>query len=473
MKKNEIFDILSKKEKYRLNYHLMPAKGLLNDPNGLVEKNGKYYVFYQWNDKESAHGAKKWGLYTSKDFINWEICDSALNPTERYETHGCYSGSGILVNDKIHLIYTGNVKDENDNRESYQCMAIENEQGTFDKIGPVIDKIPVGYTEHFRDPKVWKENDNYYMVIGAQNIQLLGEVLLYKSLDLKKWDLIGSIYDKNDMGYMIECPDLFKLGDETVLSCSPQGLEAQGNLYNNIFQSGYMTGQINLENGNAQWSEFVELDRGFDFYAPQTFVDSKGRRIMYAWMGIEETGHPTIESESWVHAMTMPRELFMENKKIIQKPLEEMKTLRKNQKKYSEIKIDSSIKLEGLEGDSFELVVDFENINSSSFGLKLRKSQNEELIIKFENNRLILDRNNTPYIDGIRACKVEGNKHKLHIFMDKTSVEIFYNDGKEVFTSRIFSEADARGIEFFSENGSIIAKNIEFYELDSFNYFVK
>ena len=118
MKKDEILKALLKNEKYRLNYHLMPAKGLLNDPNGLVEKNGIYYVFYQWNDKECAHGAKKWGLYVSKDLIDWEIKEIALSPEEWYETHGCYSGSGIVVEDRINLIYTGNVKNEKDERES-------------------------------------------------------------------------------------------------------------------------------------------------------------------------------------------------------------------------------------------------------------------------------------------------------------------------------------------------------------------
>ena len=470
MKKDEILKALLKNEKYRLNYHLMPAKGLLNDPNGLVEKNGIYYVFYQWNDKECAHGAKKWGLYVSKDLINWEIKEIALSPEEWYETHGCYSGSGIVVEDRINLIYTGNVKNEKDERESYQCLAVEKSDGTFEKMGLIISEIPKGYTEHFRDPKVWQEKDDYYMVIGAQNENLFGEVLLYTSKELKNWKLVGSIYNKNDMGYMIECPDLFELGKETIFSYSPQGLEPQGDLYNNIFQSGYVKGTVDYSTGNFNWGNFVEFDRGFDFYAPQTFLDNKGRRIMYAWMGIEEKEHPTIMEENWVHALTMPRELKLVNNKIIQKPLEEMKVLRENELSFENLLLENKLVLDGINGDSYELIVELENSGSNCFGINLRKSENEELTIKFEGEKLILDRNKTPFSNGSRACKIEGNRHKLHIFMDKSSIEIFYNDGVEVFTSRVFSSENAKEIEFFSDNSKVLLKKIEFYKLGNFIY---
>ena len=118
----------------------------------------------------------------------------------------------------------------------------------------------------------------------------------------------------------------------------------------------------------------------------------------------------------------------------------------------------------------WNLIVEFENTGSSCFGINLRKSKNEELTIKFEGEKLILDRNNTPFLNGSRACKIEGNTHKLHIFMDKSSVEIFYNDGVEVFTSRVFSSENAKEIEFFSDNSKVLLKKIEFYKLGHFIY---
>lgn len=460
---------LKNSDRFRLNYHLMPVEGLLNDPNGLVEKDGVYHVFYQVNDKECCHGPKKWGHYESKDMINWEIKEFALSPDEKYESHGCYSGSALLHEGKIHLVYTGNVKNEKGERESYQCLAVENEKGSFDKLGPIISEIPKGYTEHFRDPKIWEKDGLYYMALGAQNSSLKGEVLIYLSKDMKKWDLLKSIYNKNDLGYMIECPDLFELDGERVLLSSPQGLEPKGELYNNLFQSGYML-SIDEEFG-TWWTEFIEIDRGFDFYAPQTFLDSKGRRIMYGWMGMEEENHPTIKEGNWVHALTIPRELKIKNHKIIQKPLEELKKLRKKSIEKENLIIKNQVNFQELSGESFEMIIEVENVDAKSFGLKLRKSLEEEIELVFEKNKLVLDRSKTPFLKGKRACKISGDKHKLHIFMDVSSIEIFYNDGEEVFTSRVYVSPESKDIEFFSKEGEILIKKLEFYELDGFNYY--
>src|SRR5690606_27727101 len=95
---------------YRLNYHLMPPVGLLNDPNGLIQYKGHYHVFYQWNPFATAHGAKFWGHYSSKDMVNWQEEPIALVPSEWYERNGCYSGSAIELDGKLYLFYTGNVK---------------------------------------------------------------------------------------------------------------------------------------------------------------------------------------------------------------------------------------------------------------------------------------------------------------------------------------------------------------------------
>lgn len=472
MNKKEILEKLREESKYRLNYHHMPAQGLLNDPNGLVEKDGVYHVFYQWNKDECDHGAKVWGHYTTENFVEWKIEEIALDTNNYYEVNGCYSGSAILKDDKINLFYTGNVKKEDDVRISYQCLAIEQEDGTYEKIGPVIDTIPEGYTAHFRDPKVWEKEGKYYMVLGAQRDDLIGEIVLFDSENLKDWNFLGSIYNKKDLGYMLECPDIFTLNDTDVLLCSPQGLEPKGDLYNNVFQSGYILGNLDYKDIGFEGKEFIEIDRGFDFYAPQTFVDSKGRRIMYAWMGIEGENHPTITHEGWVHALTLPRELQMKDGKLIQKPLDEMKELRDEKLSYDNIEFNDTLELSGLEGNSYELIVEFENVDAESYGIKLRKGSGEEIVIKFENNRLILDRENTPYLDGVRACKVEGEKHKLHIFMDKSSMELFYGNGEEVFTTRVFSGEDANGIEFFSNSGKSKINKLEFYKLKSFTYFI-
>lgn len=464
---------------YRLKYHIMPPVGLLNDPNGFVQINDEYHLFYQFHPFDTKHGLKYWAHVKSKDLVNWVECPIALAPSEWYETHGCYSGSGINDNGVLTLIYTGNVKDENGNRETYQCLVTSEDGVNFKKYenNPVIYNQPEGYTRHFRDPKVWKKDEIWYMVIGAQTINNEGKVLLFKSVDLKDWSLVGDtagsgLNDLGYFGYMWECPDLFSLKGKDILIASPQGLESKGDLYNNIYQSGYFVGKLKYDSGRLIHGEFTELDRGFEFYAPQTTLDNKGRRILIAWMGLpEEENHPTTE-HGWIHTMTIPRVLELVGDKIYQKPVEEFKSLRKNEMFYQDITIDNDvIELENINGAVLELLIEFQVEDAAEYGVKLRTSEDgsEETVLfynreseKFEFNREKSGR----ALSGIRRCQLEDRKTlKLNVFMDRSSIEVFINDGEEVFSSRIYPDKNSTGIKFFAKGGRVKVKNLIMWDL--------
>ncbi|KZL91561.1 glycoside hydrolase family 32 protein [Clostridium magnum] len=464
---------------YRLKYHIMPPVGLLNDPNGFVQINDEYHLFYQFHPFGTKHGLKYWAHVKSKDLVNWVECPIALAPSEWYETHGCYSGSGINDNGVLTLIYTGNVKDENGNRETYQCLVTSEDGVNFKKYenNPVIYNQPEGYTRHFRDPKVWKKDEIWYMVIGAQTINNEGKVLLFKSVDLKDWSLVGdtagsSLNDLGYFGYMWECPDLFSLKGKDILIASPQGLESKGDLYNNIYQSGYFVGKLNYDSGRLIHGEFTELDRGFEFYAPQTTLDNKGRRILIAWMGLpEEENHPTTE-HGWIHTMTISRVLELVGDKIYQKPVEEFKSLRKNEMFYQDITIDNDvIELENINGDVLELLIEFQVEDAAEYGVKLRTSEDgsEETVLfynreskKFEFNREKSGR----ALSGVRRCQLEDRKIlKLNIFMDRSSIEVFINDGEEVFSARVFPDENSKGIKLFARGGRVKVKNLIMWDL--------
>ncbi len=154
--------LIAASDPHRQQWHLAPAVGLLNDPNGFIQANGRYHLFYQWNPLACRHGAKWWGHWSSADLVHWQHEPVALLPTEDYEISGCYSGSAVQNNGKITLIYTGNVKYTDGSRTANQCLAEEMPDGTFRKLGPVIP-LPEGYTGHVRDPKVWKHDGFWYM----------------------------------------------------------------------------------------------------------------------------------------------------------------------------------------------------------------------------------------------------------------------------------------------------------------------
>ncbi|RKD33461.1 glycoside hydrolase family 32 protein [Thermohalobacter berrensis] len=482
-KANEIIEKnrdIAEGDYYRLKYHIMPPTGLLNDPNGFIHYKGEYHLFYQFHPFDTTHGLKYWAHMKSKDLVHWEELPIALAPSKWYETHGCYSGSAVKNDGILTLVYTGNVKDEEGNRETYQCLATTEDGIQFSKYdnNPVMYNQPEGYTRHFRDPKVWKKDGLWYMVIGTQTVKEEGRVLLFKSKDLKDWELVGEVAGSNlndlgYLGYMWECPDLFSLNGKDVLIFSPQGIEAKGDLYNNIYQSGYFVGKLDYSTGKMEHGEFIEIDRGFEFYAPQTTLDEKGRRIMFAWMGLpEREEHPTVEHK-WIHAMTLPRVLELKGSKLYQKPVEELKLLRKDQVTYKDILIDNEeIILQKISGDVLELLVEFELEDANEFGIKLRCSEDgkEETVLYYDRNneKFIFDRNKSGKgYKGIRRCKIPNtNILKLHIFMDRSSLEVFINDGEEVFTGRIYPSKESLGIKLFAKEGKVKIRNISKWNLE-------
>ncbi|SER94104.1 sucrose-6-phosphate hydrolase [Gracilibacillus ureilyticus] len=243
IKEIEKYQDIVQSDPYYLHYHIAPSVGLLNDPNGFVQWNGVYHLFYQWMPFKTGHGAKFWAHYTSADLVHWKEEPIALTPSDWFDKNGCYSGSAIVHEGQLYLFYTGNVKDEVGNRETYQCLAVSSDGVKFEKKGPVIN-LPEGYTPHFRDPKVWRSGDKWYMIIGAQSEKLEGQAVLFQSTDLHHWEDLGPIAGSDgELGFMWECPDFFNINGKDVLLFSPQGLEEKGMKYHNVYQSGYILGQ--------------------------------------------------------------------------------------------------------------------------------------------------------------------------------------------------------------------------------------
>lgn len=446
---------------YRLGYHIMPPVGLLNDPNGFIYYKGVYHLFYQWNPFKTGHGAKFWGHYTSEDLVRWNHEKIALAPSDWFDKNGCYSGSAIEHEGKMKLFYTGNVKDETGNRKTYQCLAESTDGINFEKKGVVVN-LPEGYTSHFRDPKVWKHEEEWYMIVGAQSIDKEGKAVLLKSTDLLNWELIGEASGANtnqlkEFGYMWECPDLFPLEDKDVLIVSPQGLEAEGINYNNVYQSGYFIGKLSYSTGKMSHGSFTELDRGFEFYAPQTTVDKKGRRLLFAWMGVpeqDEEKHPTIDYR-WVHAMTLPRELVLNGEKLFQKPPEELTKLRKDEVSYTHQRIgERSLQLAAIEGGIIELLIELKEMSAKVFELTIR----DEIRVIFRKDENLLTMERKSFVNRAteaRHCQIE-QIDELRLFIDTSSVEMFVNGGEEVFTARYFPESRNRSIRFGAWRGSVL-----------------
>lgn len=430
--------------RFRLGHHLMPPVGWLNDPNGLCWYKGKYHVFFQYAPFDVEGGLKFWGHYTSEDMIDWKYEGTALYPDSSYDCHGVYSGSALVDDGKLHLFFTGNVKIDgdydyiNEGRET-TTLHVESEDGIhFSNKEEVISfsEYPEEFTCHIRDPKVWKENGKYLMVLGGRLKGDKGAVLVYESGDLKEWKLLRTITTPEVFGYMWECPDYFELDGEKILSVSPQGLTREEFRFQNIYQSGYF---ILKEDGSVDVKDFREWDMGFDFYAPQTFTDVQGRRILIGWMGMpdadEEYVNKTIE-EGWQHCLTVPRELKLKDGKILQYPVKELENLRKEKTVLNDENSAVELRVEVNEG--FDLVLEEIALTGSSFQI----SMGGQMLFRYENGTAEIG---FPGVTGAgrKVRKAQINElRNIRFLVDTSAAEIYLNDGETVFSTRYYPDRE-------------------------------
>lgn len=428
-----------KTDPYRLGFHLMPPTGWLNDPNGLCSFKGTQHIYFQYSPFTTTWGMKLWGHYTTKDWIHYKEEEPFLFADCAHDKDGVYSGSAFVKDGKIHYYYTGNVKYTDkeynyvcDGREQNTMEVISNDGYTLEEKQLILSNLeyPDDMSCHVRDPKIFEKSGAYYMVLGARSKEDVGCVLLYKSTDLKQWVYHMRIQSKEPFGYMWECPDIIEMDGKFYLVCCPQGVPQEGIEYQNIYQFGYFELALDLDSCEYSISSFKEMDKGFDIYAPQTYVDEQGRRILLAWMGIPDAPYhneKTIE-KGWQHALTMPRELYIKDGVLCQKPLHEFSLLRKEI-----IKETINNCFDHTVCAMYECNLLFTSCQQVTICLR------EGIYLAYKEHMLSLEFKD--HSDG-RDCRyvaVEELKN-IQIFMDTSSIEIFINHGEYVMTTRYYTQ---------------------------------
>lgn len=456
------------KSPYRLNYHVIPPTGWMNDPNGLIQFKGNYHMFYQFNPYSPEWGPMYWGHVVSRDLVHFEYKPIAIAPDNNFES-GCFSGSAVDNNGVLTLIYTSH-DDTRDPKEN-QCIASSTDGVNFKKYegNPVISRPPKDASSDFRDPKVWKHNELWYMVVGSGK-HGRGRALLYSSHDLKKWNYLGVACEgSEDMGNNWECPNLFSLGDKDILMISPMNMKNSKNIF--------LIGNMDYKTNKFTNYHYQEVDYGDDFYAAQVFQDDNGRVILVGWMDMWGKEYPT-QKDGWEGALTIPRELFLKNNKVYSRPVHELKKLRSNPVSYGEFAVNKNISgyLGNVKGDSLEIEANFDinPVDCKQFGFKLRFSEekNEKALIyyDFEKQQVVFDKRFSglgSVSKKIVSLPLKCNKINFHIFIDKSSVEVFINDGELVMSNRIYPCAESVNYDLFTTGGPVKVKNLKAWTLNS------
>ena len=473
----EFINCISKEEKP--SFHLCAPIGWINDPNGFSTFNNEYHLFYQYHPYDVVWGPMYWGHSKTNDFIKWEQLPIALAPEASYDMGGCFSGSALEYDGKHVIMYTGVLdnKDENGERvvRQTQCIAIGDGEN-YEKLecNPVIthEMLPEGSSlEDFRDPKIWREGEEFYCVVASRSNDGSGQILMYKSNNLKEWEFVTIVDNsKNKVGRMWECPDLFSLNGKGVLIISPQEVKATKDGFHNGNNTAYLIEKYDNEKNSFERESCNVIDFGLDFYAPQTLESIDGRRIMIGWMHSWEN-RIVPGNFKWCGMMTIPRELTIKEGCLIQNPIREIENYYKNTVEYNNLTIKDEVSLDGIFGRELDITIDIDGSQAEEFKIKLAKNNEYETIISFNSKKNIIEFDRT--YSGIygdilhkREMKVSDKKGKvkMRLIIDKYSVEIFANDGEQVMTSTFYTPLEATGITFASEGNSII--NIKKHDIE-------
>ena len=473
MKLSDTFDT-GNREKFRPTYHFSPLYGWMNDPNGMVYKDGEYHLFYQYNPYGSKWGNMSWGHAISQDLVNWKHLPVAIAPDA---LGTIFSGSAVVDFDNtagfgagaIIAIYT-----QNSDRQ-VQSIAYSTDNGrTFTKYenNPVL----TSEARDFRDPKVfWYESTKRWIMVLAVG----QEMQIFSSPNLKDWTFESRFGEgQGAHGGVWECPDLFELPVEGtndkkwVLLCN---LNPGGPFGGSATQ--YFVGSFNgKEFVNESPSKTKWMDWGKDHYATVTWSDAPdNRRIAIAWMSNWQYAND-VPTSQYRSPNSVPRDLGLftvDGETYLQSaPSPELLALRDASKKRSfKVNGTRTIKemISGNDG-AYEIELTIENQHADVIGFRLYNDKGEEVDMQYDmkEKKFSMDRRKSGEVSFnenfpmLTWTAIESGKDelKLRLFVDKSSVEAFGDGGRFVMTNQVFPSEPYTHIDFYSKGGA--------YKVDSF-----
>ena len=504
---------------YRPNYHFTPLYGWMNDPNGMVYKDGEYHLYFQHNPYGSKWGNMHWGHAVSRDLVHWEHLDPAI---PRDTMGHIFSGSSVVDKkntagygkDAIIAVYTNNATDHTE----VQCMAYSTDNGrTFTKYegNPVL--TPFDGLKDFRDPKVfWYEKGKcWYMIVSADK-----EMRFYKSKNLKKWDYVSAFgrgYGAQPNQY--ECPDFVEMpvnGDENnkkwvmIMNINP-GCMFGGSA------TEYFVGDFDGKTFTCVDDPYTPkwLDYGKDHYATVTYSNTPGRVLGMVWMSNWQYANVT-PIQQYRGANALPREYHLYTKDghyyLTCNAAPETEALRQTSRQLDDETVDGQKKLTGIAtgmDSAFELEADVTPDANGIAGIEISNNKNERtmIYIDMKNQRIVTDRTESGLTDFGKRAKpheieeawdaqhaaagrlplrmqnalnykndfalatwaplslCDAKTYHLDIFVDKCSVELFVDGGRIAMTNLVFPIAPYENVRLYTKGGKAEFKNLKIHKL--------
>ena len=519
LKLSDTFDTTNT-DYYRPSYHFTPLYGWMNDPNGMVYKDGEYHLYFQYNPYGSKWGNMHWGHAVSKDLVHWEHLDPAI---ARDPVGHIFSGSSVVDKkntagfgkDAIIAIYTNNSV----NHDEVQCMAYSTDNGrTFTKYegNPVL--TPFDGLKDFRDPKVfWYEKGKcWYMIVSADK-----ETRFYKSKNLKKWTYV-SAFGKGlgQQPCQYECPDFFQLpvnGDKKKMKWV-MTMNINPGCWFGGSATEYFVGDFDGKNFTCLDAHDVKwLDWGKDHYATVTFSNTGDRVLGITWMSNWQYANLTPFKQNR-GANGLPRELKLYEKDgkyyVSENVAPEVYALRKDTKELADASVADAKELNGVAANmngAFEIEADVTPNANGIAGIEISNNKRERTMIYFDmkQGKVVMDRTESGLTDfgkqavphdielawdkqraaegkepariansinykndfalatwaPLSLCEDGKKTYHVDIFVDKSSVELFVDGGRIAMTNLVFPVAPYENVKLYTQDGKAEFKNLKVHKL--------
>ena len=338
----------------------------MNDPNGVIQWQGQYHLFYQHNPGAPLWSNMHWGHAVSPDLVHWTDLPIALAPTPGgYDEAGVFSGCAVNDNGVPTLVYTGTSGPRSSSQ--VQCLATSQDGLlTWAKHprNPVLATTPPesGQSRDFRDPFVWKDGERWLMVLGSRIQDVGGAIFLYQSTNLTDWEYLHPLLvgDIQRNGVVWECPNFFPLGDQWVLIISTH----LGTMTNLVI---YFVGSFENDQFTPIHEGVLDYDR---LYAPLSLRDDQDRRILFGWLR-ESRDNDALTKAGWAGAMSIPRVLALdEQHHLLMTPVPELATLRGQHQRLTPSTLDSAAEVAAT-GLALDIEARFQPAHDAPCGLSL------------------------------------------------------------------------------------------------------
>ena len=439
-------------DRWRPGYHFVVPEGVAVpfDPNGAIYWKGRYHLFYIFQDKRIGKKSDHWGHVSSTDLFHWRH-----HPTGLLE--GMYSGNCFINEYGVPTICYHQV-----GKGNALAVALDDNLDQWKKldtnpITPLGESVQKGQEDYRSwDPFAWYEKENYYAIFGGEHPAIA------KSTTMEgQWSYVGDLFAHGvegvDANEDVSCPELFRLGEKDVLLCISHRMGCR--YYIGEWKNEQFYPEIHRQ---MSWA-----DNGF--FAPESLEDDRGRRIMWAWL-LDSPELGVRFDNGWSGTMGLPRVISFADGSTDSSELnievpQEIENLRYRPFRIEQVEIpaDTDLFIDGVSGDSIELMIDMESHDASEFGVKVCVSEDkkEQTVISYDVERLGLKVDTTMSgpenaSHGVEVGPFELGENetlKLRVFVDKSVVEVFANH-RQAVTRRIYpSRADSLKVSFFAKGG--------------------